>query len=146
LAERQSGSSLEGGEESLVFYAGHGLQLGSANYLLPVDIKGDSEEQVKDEGIELQRVLDDLKDRKVKFALAIIDACRDNPFKTAGRTIGGRGLSATAAATAAAPLSAARSGALSRQYLYFCTFVLESQPAAAAARAPQRSRPHALTR
>ena len=98
-ALRDFRSSLEGGEESLVFYAGHGIQLGSANYLLPVDIKGDSEEQVKDEGIELQRVLDDLKDRKVKFALAIIDACRDNPFKTSGRALGGRGLAPTTAAT-----------------------------------------------
>jgi hypothetical protein len=31
--------------------------------------------------------------------LAIIDACRDNPFKTAGRAIGGRGLAPTSAAS-----------------------------------------------
>ena len=54
---------------------------------------------MKDEGIELPHVLDDLKDRKVKFALAIIDACRDNPFKTSGRALGGRGLAPTTAAT-----------------------------------------------
>lgn len=47
----------------------------------------------------LQRMLDDIQDSKAKFALAIIDACRDNPFKTAGRTIGGRGLAATSAAS-----------------------------------------------
>ena len=98
-ALRDFRARLDGGEEVLVFYAGHGVQLGSANYLLPVDIKGDSEEQVKDEGIELQRVLDDLKDRKTKFALAIIDACRDNPFKSSGRALGGRGLAPTTAAT-----------------------------------------------
>ena len=98
-ALRDFRASLEGGEEVLFFFAGHGVQLGSANYLLPVDVKGDNEEQVKDEAIELQRVLDDLKSKNSKFALAIIDACRDNPFKTSGRAIGGRGLAPTTAAT-----------------------------------------------
>ncbi len=91
---------VEGGDEVLVFFAGHGLQLGAANYLLPIDIAGDSEEQIKDDAIQLQRMLDDMSERKAKFTLAMIDACRDNPFKTAGRAIaGGRGLAPTTAAT-----------------------------------------------
>ena len=90
---------VQGGDEVLVYFAGHGVQVGSANFLLPVDIKGDNEEQVKDEGIELQRVLDLLRERKAKFSLAIVDACRDNPFKQSGRAIGGRGLAPTTAAT-----------------------------------------------
>jgi hypothetical protein len=52
-----------------------------------------------DEAIQLQRILDDLDEKKVKFALAIIDACRDNPFKSSGRALGGRGLAPTTAAT-----------------------------------------------
>ena len=91
--------SIQGGDEVLVFFAGHGVQLGATNYLLPTDIKGDNEEQVKDEAIQLQRILDDLQEKKAKFSLAIIDACRDNPFKTQGRAIGGRGLAPTTAAT-----------------------------------------------
>ena len=98
-ALRDFRGTLEGGEEVLFYFAGHGVQLGAANYLLPVDIQADNEEQVKDEGIELQRVLDDLKSKNTKFALAIIDACRDNPFKQSGRAIGGRGLAPTTAAT-----------------------------------------------
>jgi hypothetical protein len=92
-------TSVEGGDEVIVFFAGHGVQLGAANYLLPVDIRGDSEEQVKDEAIPLQRVLDDLSERKARFSLAIVDACRDNPFKGSGRAIGGRGLAPAAAAS-----------------------------------------------
>ena len=93
-------SQVEGGDEVLVFFAGHGVQLGAANYLLPIDIAGDSEEQIKDDAIQLQRMLDDMSERKAKFTLAMIDACRDNPFKTAGRAIaGGRGLAPTTAAT-----------------------------------------------
>lgn len=98
-ALRSFSSQVEGGDEVMIFYAGHGVQLGAANYLLPIDIGGESESQVKDEAIPLQRLLDDMNERKVKFALAIIDACRDNPFKVAGRAIGGRGLSPTTAAT-----------------------------------------------
>ncbi len=92
-------SQIRGGDEIVVFFAGHGVQLGATNYLLPVDIRGQSEDQVRDEAIPLQRVLDDFQDTKARFALAIIDACRDNPFKTAGRAIGGRGLASTSAAT-----------------------------------------------
>ncbi len=90
---------VQGGDEVIVYYAGHGVQLGAANYLLPVDIRADHEEQVKDEAIPLQRILDDLNERKAKFSLAVIDACRDNPFQSKGRSIGGRGLAPTSAAT-----------------------------------------------
>jgi hypothetical protein len=96
---RQFKGNLSGGDEAVFYYSGHGVQLGAANYLLPVDITSNSEEQVRDDAIPLQRLLDDLQDQKVKFALAIIDACRDNPFKGSGRNIGGtRGLAPTSAA------------------------------------------------
>ena len=98
-ALRVFSSQVQGGDEVLFFFAGHGVQLGAANYLLPVDIGGESEAQVKDESIQLQRILDDMSDKKAKFTLAMIDACRDNPFKTAGRSIGGRGMAPTTAAT-----------------------------------------------
>lgn len=109
-ALRQFRNEVEGGDEVLFFYAGHGVQLGSANYLLPIDIKGDSEEQVKDEAIELQRVLDSFNEKRVKLALAVIDACRDNPFPKSGRAIGGRGLAPTTAATGQMVVFSAGSG------------------------------------
>ena len=96
---RQFKNDLDGGDEVVFFYAGHGVQIGSTNYLLPTDIKGESEDQVKDDAIQLQRVLDDLNEKKVKLSLAIIDACRDNPFPKAGRNMGTRGLAPTTAAT-----------------------------------------------
>ena len=109
-ALREFKMSIQGGDEVLVFFAGHGVQLGATNYLLPTDIKGDNEEQVKDESIPLQRILDDLQERKAKFSLAIIDACRDNPFKGSGRTLGGRGLAPTTAATGQMVIFSAGSG------------------------------------
>lgn len=109
-AVRDFRQQLSGGDEVLFFYAGHGVQLGNANYLLPTDVKGDQEDQVKDDAILLQKVLDDLEEKKTKFALAVIDACRDNPFKSKGRAIGGRGLAPTSAATGQMIMFSAGSG------------------------------------
>ncbi len=109
-AVRDFRQNLTGGDEVLFFYAGHGVQLGNANYLLPTDVQGDQEDQVKDDAILLQKVLDDLEEKKTKFALAVIDACRDNPFKSKGRAIGGRGLAPTSAATGQMIMFSAGSG------------------------------------
>ena len=94
-------AQVEAGDEVAFFYAGHGVQLANSNFLVPIDVAGEGEEQIKDEGIALQRVLDDISEKKAKFTIAMIDACRDNPFKSNGRAIGGstRGLAPTTAAT-----------------------------------------------
>jgi uncharacterized caspase-like protein len=109
-ALRTFSSQVQGGDEVLFFFAGHGVQLGASNYLLPIDIGSDSEAQVRDEAIQLQRILDDFSDRKAKFTLALLDACRDNPFKSLGRSIGGRGLAPTTAATGQMVIFSAGSG------------------------------------
>ena len=98
---RQFKLRLSGGSEAVFFFAGHGVQLASTNYLLPTDISAGDEDQVKDDSLPLQRVLDDMTEQKVRFSLAIVDACRDNPFpRTGGRSIGAtRGLAPTTAAT-----------------------------------------------
>jgi len=98
-AVRQFKEQLVGGEEVVFYYAGHGVQLASTNYLLPTDVGGESVDQVKDEAIDLQRVLDSLSEKETKFTLAVVDACRDNPFKSRGRALAGRGLAPTSAAT-----------------------------------------------
>jgi hypothetical protein len=84
-------------DEVVFYFAGHGVQFGGSNYLIPVDLNPKSEGQVADDSLPLQRVLEDLKDKG--FTLAIIDACRDNPFKVNGRSIGKRGLAAFTTAT-----------------------------------------------
>ena len=101
---------LKPGGVALIFYAGHGVQLANSNYLLPVDINADDAETVKDESIPLQRVLDDLNDAKVRLSIAIIDACRDNPFKGKGRSLATRGMASTTAANGQMILFSAGSG------------------------------------
>ena len=80
------------GDEVVFYFAGHGVQIGSTQLLLPTDINPRSEAQVQRDGVPLVDVQDALKDARV--AIFIIDACRDNPFPKQGtRTLGAtRGL------------------------------------------------------
>ncbi|MFM9886951.1 MAG: SUMF1/EgtB/PvdO family nonheme iron enzyme [Burkholderiales bacterium] len=109
-ALRNFKSRIGGGDEAVFYYSGHGVQFGSENYLLPIDIRSESEDQIRDDAVPLQRVLDDLQDQKARFSLAIVDACRNNPFRRAGRAIGGRGLAKTTGATGQIVLYSAGAG------------------------------------
>ena len=87
-------SRISGGDQVIVFYAGHGVQIKSGNYLLPVDIEVGSESEIEKTAYSLDDLTAKLAEAKASFSLVMIDACRDNPLKAAGRSAGGaRGLS-----------------------------------------------------
>lgn len=87
-------SGITGGDEVVVFFAGHGVQLKSGNYLLPTDIEPDSAAEVEKTAYALDDLKDKLSDAKPAFSLVIADACRA-PLEGKVRAIsGGRGLSA----------------------------------------------------
>lgn len=109
-ALREFKTKVGGGDEVIFYFSGHGVQFEGTNYLVPTDIVAESEAQVEDDAVPLQRVLDDLRDQKARFALAIVDACRDNPFKGQGRAIGGRGLAPVQAANGQMVLYSAGAG------------------------------------
>ena len=54
------------------------------NFLLPIDVKAEREEDLTDEAIALGRVMERLAQAQAKFTLLILDACRDNPFPPRG--------------------------------------------------------------
>src|SRR5271165_4028097 len=64
---------------AVVYYSGHGLEVGGVNYLIPVDAKLMSSFDVDDEAVSLDRLLD-ATHRVKKLSLIILDACRENPF------------------------------------------------------------------
>ena len=66
-ALRNFRQQVDDGDAVFFFYSGHGVQLDNRNYLLPIDIKGDSQEQVKDDSILLQLFLDGMQDKKAKL-------------------------------------------------------------------------------
>src|ERR1700722_12895249 len=109
-ALRSFKDQIAGGDDAVFYFSGHGVQFEGTNYLIPTDLTPENQEQVVDESVPLQRILDDLRDQKARFALAIVDACRDNPFKGTGRAIGGRGLAPVTAATGQMVLYSAGAG------------------------------------
>ena len=74
------GKRAEGADVALFFYAGHGIAVNGANYLLPIDADLKSEMDVKlGAAINVDLTLEQtMADAKVK--LVFLDACRDNPF------------------------------------------------------------------
>lgn len=102
LIERLSdfGARLGQGDIAFVFYAGHGISLNGANYILPTDIKrpqstGRGEEaRLADLAVAEARILERLAEAGVRVAVVVLDACRDNPLgRPGGRSVGsGRGL------------------------------------------------------
>ena len=80
---------------ALLFYAGHGVQIGGQNYLLPVKEVFESPDDIANDAMSLQTILNTFDDAKVLTNIVILDACRDNPFAKANtRSLGGtRGLS-----------------------------------------------------
>jgi formylglycine-generating enzyme required for sulfatase activity len=88
-------NNITGGDEVVVFFAGHGVQIKSGSYLLPTDIEANSESEVEKTAYELLALTDKISEAKPAFSLVMVDACRDNPLKSRGRSIGNaRGLSA----------------------------------------------------
>jgi uncharacterized caspase-like protein len=77
---------------SVVFYAGHGIEVDGTNYLVPADARLLSDFDVEDETVSLDRVLKALDPVK-RLKLVILDACRDNPFaKTMKRSVASRSI------------------------------------------------------
>ena len=81
-----------GADVSLVFYAGHGLEMDGINYLVPVDARLERDVDVRYETV----TLDDLLVATVgaRLRLVILDACRNNPLaRSMQRTVASRSVS-----------------------------------------------------
>ena len=83
-------------EIAVVFYAGHGIEVDQRNFLVPVDARLASDQDVEFEAVPLELVSRAVE-RASGLRLVILDACRENPFavqmQRAGATRSiGRGL------------------------------------------------------
>jgi D-alanyl-D-alanine carboxypeptidase len=64
---------------AVVYFAGHGIELDGANYLIPIDARLRADRDVQDEAVSLDRVMVAVQPAR-KLRLVILDACRNNPF------------------------------------------------------------------
>ncbi len=86
-ALRDFGGRARDAEVAVIYYAGHGIELDGTNYLIPTDATLETDSDVLDETVALDRALFAVEPAK-QLRLIILDACRDNPFaKTMKRTV-----------------------------------------------------------
>ena len=64
---------------ALVFYAGHGLQVGGKNYLVPVDARIETQADLDLGTIDLDLLLR-VMEADTRTSIVFLDACRDNPL------------------------------------------------------------------
>jgi uncharacterized caspase-like protein len=85
-AIREFGDQLRKGGVGLFFYAGHGVQIGGRNYLLPVGTRINKDTDVKFQAVDTEIVLAEMGNAGNTLNIVILDACRDNPFGKSFRT------------------------------------------------------------
>jgi tetratricopeptide (TPR) repeat protein len=73
------GKEAEKADWAVVYYAGHGFEIGGVNYLVPVDAKLVADKDAETEAVALEQVIAAVGGAR-KLRLVILDACRDNPF------------------------------------------------------------------
>ena len=70
-----------GADVAMLYYAGHGIEVSGQNYLIPVDARLAGAGDVDFETIDLSTAMVALE-RANGLKLLILDACRDNPFRS----------------------------------------------------------------
>ena len=86
-AVQRFGNQMMGAEVALFYYAGHGIQVRGANYLVPVSANPSREADVDFQMVDANLILRQMEGAGTQLNIVILDACRNNPF-------GGRGLRA----------------------------------------------------
>lgn len=74
------GKRLSGTEVGFFFYAGHGVQAGGTNYLIPVEADVQGEFQLKYKALVADFILETMNASGCPLNIIVLDACRDNPF------------------------------------------------------------------
>ena len=94
-AIREFGSKRSEYDVAFVYYAGHGIQVGDENFLLPTKEVFEEEFDVMDYGVSVQNIMRYLRAQTNEVNILILDACRDNPFESnwnSTRSLKGSGL------------------------------------------------------
>lgn len=81
---REFRQQADGAEVAMVYFAGHGLESGGRNWLLPVDAQLKESRDLRYEAIELDGLLETLIGAQLR--MVVLDACRNNPFGNSWRS------------------------------------------------------------
>jgi hypothetical protein len=87
-AIRDFGRKIQNGGVGLFYYAGHGIQVGGKNYLIPTKAQIFAEEEVEYEAVDVGFVMSQMEIARNRMNIIILDACRNNPFARSWRSAG----------------------------------------------------------
>lgn len=88
-AINQWGQTLTNYDVALFFYAGHALEIDGTNFLCPVNANPLNRAQVEDETVTMRMVTGWMEEARTKTNIILLDACRDNPFRSFRSNEGG---------------------------------------------------------
>ena len=83
----------------VLYYAGHGVQVGGENFLIPIGADIKDEQEVPVEGVNLSEILRTMARSESRINIVILDACRNNPFESVVRGFAAGGLAQVNAPT-----------------------------------------------
>ncbi|MCX2721254.1 caspase family protein, partial [Roseibium salinum] len=72
----------ETADVALVYFAGHGIEVGGTNFLVPADADAASRQRVADTSVSLDDILAAV-DKARQLRIVILDSCRNDPFASA---------------------------------------------------------------
>ncbi len=64
----------------VIYFAGHGIQIGEVNYLIPTDARLENSSEVGLQAVALSNIMEIAKSRS-RTLVVFLDSCRDNPFE-----------------------------------------------------------------
>ncbi len=82
-------SRIQPGDVALFYYAGHGIQIDTQNYLVPVDFDAKDEADAKYVSYSASRLQERIDRAGARLSIMVLDACRNNPFRATRSTGGG---------------------------------------------------------
>jgi uncharacterized caspase-like protein len=85
-AIREFGNEITQGGVGLFYYSGHGLQVDGVNYLIPIDADIQLKAEVAEECVSAATVLKVMEYSNNRINIIILDACRNNPFRSFSRS------------------------------------------------------------
>ena len=85
-AIRDFGTRINRGGVGLFYYAGHGMEVGGVNYLIPIRASIQAEDEIPYEAVDVGRVLSKMESASNRVNILILDACRSNPYSRSFRS------------------------------------------------------------
>ena len=83
---REFGRELKNNKIGLFYYAGHGFQIDGTNYLVPIDAQVEDKADAEDACVSINFLLGKMEISGTETNLVVLDACRNNPFRSWSRS------------------------------------------------------------